>query len=732
MAKVTAPAPKIKRKLVLLMVFAGILMLLLALRLTQVMIVQGPDLQTKAKSQWTRKENLAAQRGRIIDRNGLVLAQSGTAYRVLANPEEIAADDRVRIATEVSDILGLDYDYVLQRITPSTDTTAKKRLQVQLKRQVESSVVDQLEALQLGNGITFTTDMKRYYPFGQLFTQLVGFTGIDTEGQTGVEAEYDSYLAGEPGVLVSEVDRKNQPLSYGKEEYVPPTEGYDLTITADSVTQSYLEKYLQQCLVATKAKSVSGIVMDPNTGEILAISSYPSFDLNDPPRDMVTELMSMSKNQIVTETYEAGTSFDLITVAAALDSGNTSLDQTYKCSGSRIYRLQKITCWDTKGHGTQTLAEALGNSCNVAMMDIADAMGVNTFYDYIYGFGFGESTECGIPSEDTGEVIHRKYIRASDLAKLSFGETITMTPIEMASAFCAAINGGVLMKPYVIDSIKDADGTVILQNEPTILRRVISSSTSATLRSLMHSNVQKGNASNAQVINYTVGGITGVSRKFEEDGVTPSRMRVVASFTGFLPIDNPQLVCMIVVDEPAVPVMEASGIAAPWVNAVLTDLVQYYGILPDETTNTTTVPDLANLTGEQAIYELAKAGFTTNLVDSEKTAVVVSQYPAAGTQAASGSLVLIFTSMTTFNDEGVYKELVAVPSLIERRRQDAFDKLAALGLVLSFDKTQCTGQILTQSIPEGELVPPGTTVYVTFPTPTPVPAETEATPPPEN
>jgi stage V sporulation protein D (sporulation-specific penicillin-binding protein) len=424
--------------------------------------------------------------------------------------------------------------------------------------------------------------------------------------------------------------------------------------------------------------------------------------------------------------------FDLITVAAALDSGNTSLDKTYKCSGSRIYRLQKITCWNTKGHGTQTLAEALGNSCGVAMMDIAGDMGVDAFYDYIYGFGFGESTECGIPSEDTGEVIHRKYIRASDLAKLSFGETITMTPIEMANALCAAINGGVLMKPYVIDSITNTDGTVILQNEPTILRRVISSSTSATLRSLMHSNVQKGNASNAQVINYTVGGITGVSRKFEEDGVTPSRMRVVASFAGFLPIDNPQLLCMIVVDEPAVPVMEASGVAAPWVNAVLTDLVQYYGILPDETTNTTTVPDLANLTGEEAIYELAKAGFTTNLVDSEKTAVVVSQYPAAGTQAASGSLVLIFTSMTTFNDEGVYKELVAVPSLVERRRQDAFDKLAALGLILSFDKTQCTGQILTQSIPEGELVPPGTTVYVTFPTPTPRPEEESTTPPPEN
>lgn len=730
MAK-SKPAPKLKRKLVLLMVFAGILLLVLALRLTQVMIVQGPALQAKAKSQWTRKENLAAQRGRIIDRNGLVLAQSGTAYRVLANPEEIAADDRVRVATEVSDILGLNYDYVLERITPSTDSTKKKRLQVQLKRQVESSVVDQLEALQLGDGITFTTDMKRYYPFGQLFTQLIGFTGIDTEGQTGIEAEYDSYLAGEAGLLVSEVDRKNQPLSYGKEEYVAPTDGYDIKITGDSVAQSYLEKYVQQCYVANRASSVSALLMDPDTGEILGITSYPSFDLNNPPRDQVTELMSMSRNRIVTETYEAGTMFDFITVAAALDSGHTSLDKTYKCNGSRIFRLQKITCWDSEGHGTQTLAEALGNSCGVAMMDIAADMGVDTFYDYIYNFGFGESTECGIPSEDTGEVIHRKYIRASDLARLSFGETITNTSIEMACAFCAAINGGVIMQPYVIDEITDKDGNVILQNEPKVLRRVISSSTSATLRTLFESNVLKGNASNGQVINYTVGAVTGVSRKFEEDDVTPSRVRTVVSYLSFLPVDDPQLVLMIVIDEPAVPVMEASSIAAPWAQAIFSDLVQYYGILPDTTTSTTTVPDVANLTGEQAVYEMAKAGFVTNLIDAEKQATVTAQYPAAGTEAPTGSIVVLFTNMTTFNDEGVYQELVAVPSLVERRRQDAFDKLAALGLYLSFDKNQCTGQILTQSIPEGELVPPGTTIYVTFPTPSPVPEDADATPPPE-
>ena len=728
MAKTAAPAPKIKRKLVMLMVFAGLLMLLLALRLAQVMIIQGPELQAKAKTQWTRRQSLAAQRGKIVDRNGLVLAQSGTSYRVLANPPAIAADDRVRVATEVSDILGLDYDYVMERISPDAET-GKLRLQVQLKRQVESSVIDQLEALQLGNGITYTTDMKRYYPFGQLFTQLIGFSGIETEGQTGLEAEFNSYLAGVAGRLVIEVDRKNNPLSYGEENYIPPVEGYNMTLTADSVIQSYLEKYLKQCYELNRASTVSGLVMDPKTGEILAISTYPAFDLNSPPRDMVKELMSMSRARIVTDTYEAGTMFDVITTAAALDSGATTQDSGFNCIGSCVFRLEKVRCWNTAGHGNETLSEALGNSCNVAMMDMAIATGVDKFYNYIYSFGFNEKTNCGMPSEDTGEVIHRKYIRESDLAKISFGENITTTAIQMANAFCAVINGGTLMQPYVVDQITATDGTVILNNDPTILRRVISSATSQTMRGLLETIAKKGNADNGQVINYSMGGITGVSRKFEEDGVTPSRTRVIASYMGFLPVNDPQLVCMIMIDEPQVPYMEASSIGGYWVSKIFSDLVRYYGILPDVTTKTDTVPDVVGMTAKDATYTLEQAGFKAYAVPSEDTALIVSQYPAGKEAAPAGSIVILYTSMTTFNDDKLYKPQVIVPNLIGKRRQDAFDKLAELGLLLSFDKTQCTGQIDTQSVAEGTAVDPGTTVYVTFPTPSPSPTPEPGTTP---
>ncbi len=735
MAKETTKGPKLKRKLVLLMVFAGLLMFLLAMRLSQVMLVQGPELKKKAETQWTRRQNLAAQRGRIIDRNGLVLAQSGTSYRVLANPPSIAPDDRVRVATEVSDILGLDYDYVLQRISPDAD--GKLKLQVQLKRQVESSVIDQLEALQLGNGISYTTDMKRYYPFGQLFTQLVGFTGIETEGQTGLEAEYNTYLAGTNGLLVTEVDRKNNPLSYGTPEYIAPVEGYDMTITGDSVAQSYLEKYLKQCYEVNRPISVSGLIMNPNTGEIIAISTYPSFDLNNPPRDMVTELMSMSRARIVTDTYEAGTMFDVITTAAGIDAGTTSTESTFNCDGSRTFRLEKVRCWKTGGHGDETLAEALGNSCNVAMIDVAETTGVNKLYDYIYSFGFNESTECGIPSEDTGEVIHRKYIRESDLAHLAFGETITTTAIQMANAFSAVINGGLLMQPYVVSSITDTDGKEIVKNEPTILRRVISSATSSSMRTLLQSVVDNGNGASAKVMNYQVGGITGVSRKFEEDGTTPSRVRVIASFCGFIPVNDPQLVCMIVIDEPQVPVLEASNVPGYWASKIFSDLVQYYGILPDTTSKTRTVPNVVGMTGKDAVYELTQAGLPAYVVPGEEEALVVSQFPAAETIVPSGTSVVLYTSMTTFNDEGLYSNQVDVPKLIGKRRQDAFDTLAKLGLLLSYDKTLCTGQIDTQSELEGAKVNPGTTIYVTFQTPVPTESPTPsggtpaATPVPE-
>lgn len=709
-------SPKIKRKLVLLLIFAGILLLVLALRLTQVMLINAPELQEKATSQWTRRSSLAAQRGRIMDRNGLVLAQTGTAYRVLLNPPSIAADDRVRIASEISEVLGMDYEYVLSKVSTTErvrdDGSVAEVKQVQLKRQVEASVIDQLEALQLGKGVSYITDQKRYYPFGQLFAQVIGFSGTDGEGQTGIEAEYDSYLAGTPGKLIAEVDRKGNALSYGEEQFLAPTDGYDISLTVDSVAQSYLEKYIEECQSINGSITTTGILLNPNTGEILASSTYPSFDLNEPPRYDVTSLMSMSRNRSVTDTFEAGSLFKIITLSAAIDSGAVSMDSKFECSGSKTFRLEKIRCWKTNGHGDQTLTQAVENSCNCAFMEMGLNMGVNTFYDYIYAFGFDKSTDCGLPQEDSGEVTHRKYIREPELARTSFGLSITCTPIQLINAVAAAVNGGILYQPYIIDRVSDKDNNTIIDNEPIQIRRVIKSSTSTLVRQILESVVDNGGGSNAQVPNYRVGGKMGTSLKYEEDG-SPSRTRFIASFVGFLPASNPQLICLVTCDEPGVPVMYGTTVAAPWVQKTLADLVQYYGLQPDKTTETMEVPNVVGMSGEDAARRVGY-NFTTNMTEAEMTGVVTRQIPAAGTQAPKGSLVVLYTTMTTFNDEGVASDQVKVPNLIGLRRLNAYDLLAKAGLKLSMDLNYCTGLIDSQSIPADTLVDPGTEVFVTF------------------
>lgn len=711
MAKTTVRVAKTKRKLVWLMVFLAALFLLLAFRLFQVMVIQSEELQTKAQSQWTRKTTLLAQRGEIYDRNGITLAQSGTSWRVLINPKSIKAGDRARIAGELSEVLGMDYDTVLKKVTYDEE---HPKLQIVLKRQVESSMVDELKSLQLGSGVTFAEDVKRYYSNGTLFAQLIGFTGIDGEGQTGIESTFDSYLAGRNGRIITETDSRSRPLSYGSEDYLAPVNGYDLVLTTDTNMQSFLEKALAECLEVNNASSVSGIIMNPSTGEIYAIASAPTFNLNNVPRDDVTSLMSMARARVASDTFEPGSIFKIVTLAAAIDSGTVTEASTFDCKGSLSFKTEKVRCWRTAGHGIQTLAAATQNSCNVAFMEMGLAMGVDTLYDYIYAFGFGSSTESGVPSEDTGSIIHRKYIRDADLARVSFGQSVSVTALQMASAACAAVNGGYLMQPYVVSQIVDNDGNVIKEQQPTALRQVISAETSATVRRILQSVVEKGSGSNAQVAGYSVGGKTGTAQKYEEDG-TASRTRLIASFIGFMPTDKPELLCLIMVDEPQVPVIYGSTVAAPFVGDVLEDCAAYLGILPDQTVeNYIEVPDLTGRTGADAASKAVREGFTALMAEEEKDAQVILQIPAAGEKAKKGSQILLYTTMTTFNDEGVYTESATVPNLIGRRRLDAYDTLYKLGLVLVYDEQASTGTVDSQSIAEGTKVELGTEIYVTF------------------
>ena len=722
-----------KRKLLVAMIFAGLAFLLVVGKLFVVSMVQGRDWTQKAMRQWTRVVSLKAERGRILDRNGTVLASSYTTYQVCVNPQNIQPSDRERIAYILSTYLELDYDTVFAKITkkkkvsvPTADpnnpgaTAApesheeKLLSQVKIKDQVDKEVISKLNSMQLGSGVSYYSDVKRDYPESGYYAQLIGFTNIDGDGQTGVELTYNKYLAGVDGHQKMDTDRDNNPVPGGEEEFIESVPGANVVLTTDTGLQGILENALEEACSVNNAATASGLLLDANTGAILSIGSYPSFDSSNPPRSDAKVLLELSKNRIVTDTYEPGSTFKVVTLAAALESGAVTLGTEFNCKGSLTIKGDKIKCWKSGGHGQETLAEAVANSCNPAFMSMALRMGIDTFYDYIFRFGFGESTGSGVMGETSGKDTHKKYIRDADLARIGFGQSISCTGMQLAMAFTACINGGELLKPYVISEIVDQDGTVLEKNERTVVRQVISPSTSATIRSLLRNVVEKGSGKNAQVYGYSVGGKTGTSQKYEEDG-SVSKSKLVASFIGFAPVDDPQFVCLIIVDEPQVPQVYGSTVAAPFVQQVLASALSYTGVQPDNHNQSATVPNVKGLTVSQAARILREAGLDPVFLEEEENSTVGNQSPAPNTVVVRGSTVLLYsTGYAFFAELNEEVETVEVPDVEGLDRMDALDKLKKAGLIMDYDKHNCAGKVVYQDLTEGFKVPVGTVVHVQF------------------
>jgi len=699
-----APGVSGKRRLFYMLAIIAAIFVALMVRLFYIQVIQGPELQEKALSQWTRDTALSAERGRILDSDGAVLAQSGTAYKILVWPQVIKQTEqlnRERIATELADLLGMQKDYVLERIT--TD-----KQEIVLKRQVERSVVDQLTALKLGNGVGVAIDTKRYYPAGSLFSQLIGFTTVDGVGQEGLERTYNKYLAGENGRMITETDRKGNPLAYGSEEFIAPVDGYDLVLTTDSVVQSFLTKALEEALAVNQAKTAQGIVMNCKTAEIVAIATMPDYDPNSPPRDDLELLRELVKNRVVSDSYEPGSTFKIVTLAAAIDSG--AVDDTYSitCNGYHMVNGERIKCWRTRGHGTQTLTQVAENSCNPAFMDMALKMGRETFYDYIYAFGFGSTTGSGLTGESGGIVTHEKYIRENNLARIGFGQNIAVTPIQLATAVCAAVNGGNLMQPYIVSEVLSQTGETILKNEPTVVRRVISEETSEKVRTILESVVENGSGKNARIAGYRVGGKTGTAQKYDESGASSSKL--IASFIGFAPADDPEYVVLILVDEPQVGTIFGSTVAAPFVKDVLEETLRHYGFLPETTAELVTVPDVVGRLTSEANDILRDAGLDAVYQADD---AVLQQIPRAGEKVQKDTDILLYTALTAADTQTVI-EKVKVPDLTGLTRLQAYDKLAEAGLNLLIDPPDQTGTVILQKPPAGTEVDIGTEVRADF------------------
>ena len=705
---------RLRRKLLVASALAVLLLLALLVNLYYVSIVKGPEYAKMAQRQWQSSLSLKAERGRILDRNGNVLAESYTTYQVCVNPQAITEDaDRERIANILSTLLNVNYESIIAKMTKINPKDGKPYQQVKIKDQVESNVIAQLVTFQENRAISYYSDVKRNYPEGNLFGQLLGFTNVDGDGQTGVELSYNTVLSGVDGKQIAETDRDGNEIPGGESSYIAPIGGAAIQLTVDTGIEGFLQNALEEAARTNLAKYAYGVVMSPKTGEIYAISSYPTIDPNNPPRTDAETLLDLSRQRMVTETYEPGSVFKVVTLAAALDSGTVNDGTTFKCKGYLNVLGQKIKCWRSKGHGSETLAQAVQNSCNPAFMSMAIKMGTDKFYEYIYAFGMNDKTGVGIGGETTGKVTHKKYIRDTDLARIGFGQSISCTGMQMAMAVCAAINGGELLKPYYVQDVTAASGEVLEHHEKEVVRQVITPETSALIRKYLTGVVDSGSGRNAAIPGYSVGGKTGTSQKYDENGKVSSTL-LVASFVGFVPADDPEYLCMIIVDEPQVPVVYGSTVAAPYVQQGLKNVLTYFSVPTDRKESAVSVPDVRGMTVEQATAALKSAGLDAVYMESEKAAAVQRQSPSPGNFVVRGSPVILYTAWTTFQGEEEEIEMTKVPKLEGKNRINALDALTKAGLVMDYDRSNSAGTVTMAQYPEGTEVPKGTTVHVEF------------------
>ena len=614
--------------LVLLFIFCS-----LGVRLFVVQIINGKDLQQRATDQWTRDLALTAPRGTFFDSTGDSLAVSYTTYDVYVRGREVK--DTETTAEIISNLLGLDKQKTFEKVS------RKNVSEVLLKMQVEADVAEKIYDAKL-SGIYLTENVGRYYVYGNMLTQLLGFSSVDNVGQAGLEAYLNDYLTGIDGYSYVQSDLQGKEIGGSIRYYVNGLAGNDVTLTANSKIQILLERVLLQAYTDQKAKSVTGIVMDAQTSEVLAISSKPSFDLNEVPRNDLATLFEQSKMKAVTDTYEPGSTFKILTIAAALEEGVTNLNDHFYCPGYRIVDGQRIKCWRSIGHGSQTLMEAFANSCNCCFMDLAMRLGVDKFYSYMEKFGLGQKTGITIKGESGGIVMKKSNVKTVDLARMGFGHAVAVTPIQLLSIVAGITSGGTWKTPTVIKEINDhITGKTTYQPEIKT-KKILSDSTSKIVNQLLQKAENKIK-DYSFVEGYNVGGKTGTAQKYDETGHIANG-KYISSFIGTYPADNPKYLFMILVDEPSAGAYYGSLVAAPYGKSFYSQLFEFYDMPKDDSSTALEEVIMPQVTGyslANAVAEIKKVGLEYEIDGSG--AVIKQQLPPAGTKLYKGETVLLVT-----------------------------------------------------------------------------------------
>lgn len=536
------------------------------------------ELAGRAIDQWTREIPVIAERGEITDRNGELLAGNATKYTVFARSN--AVKNAENTAKKLSETLGVPYETVLKKLT------GKKASEVTVAKKTEKEAVQKLAGLSL-NGVYFSRDNERTYPKSDFLSQVIGFTSSDNTGAAGIEKYYDSFLRGKDGEILYETDLVGLRLNGAAGAYKPAENGYNLRLTIDSGIQTIAETALKRAAQQYNPKSAECIVLDPDTFEILAMACAPSYDLNNVPRDDIPLLNTLSRNRIVCDIYEPGSTFKVITSAADLEEwkkGNkAAFSPTHVFSSSRTRTVDGTTvkCWSNHAngkHSCQTLADALNNSCNPCFTDMALALGKDTFYDYLAAFGFGKTTGLDFGGEASGMLLAETAVRNCDLARIGFGQTVAVSGIQLACAVASCVNGGYYYEPRLVKEIYASDGYVLQKNAPKLKNRTVSEDTSRLLAGMLEGVVEKGSGKKTYIEGYRVGGKTGTAQKYENGHIAAGKY--VSSFVGFFPANAPKYLALVVIDEPQ-GAYYGSVVAAPCAKEIFSSIIDAKNVPPE-------------------------------------------------------------------------------------------------------------------------------------------------------
>ncbi len=609
----------------------------LIIRIFTLQIIKGDWLRQKATNQWTRDLPINAKRGNITDTNGVILAESYSSYDVYVRASMVT--EPVKVAELLSRVVGLDYESTFKKVTNTL--VSESLIKLQLDEKSSKKIIDANL-----KGILLSENNKRYYPYGDLLTQVLGFTTIDNVGQAGIELYAEKYLKGTNGYALEESDVNGVKIDNTLSTYIPSVDGCNVKLTIDVKIQQIVENALNTLCLEQKPKTATAIVMECNTGKIVAMSSKPSFDLNSPPRNDVQTLLSNVKNLSIVDVYEPGSTFKVLTTATALEEKVTTPTESFYDPGYRIVDGEKIKCWKLIGHGSQTMTDGLCNSCNSVFVDLALRLGTDKMYEYFEKYGFGEALGVDFLGEASGILMNKQNVKRVDLSRMGFGQAIAVSPIQLISAICSVVNGGNLYKPYFIESVTDVNNKLVARNTPTVLNKTISENTSAQIREMMEQVVIKSNAISAFIPGHRVSGKTGTSQKYENGVIVP---KYTSSFVGAYPANDPDYVVLVIADEPSMGNYFGSVVATPYAKLIFEGIIDYKQYEPTEDVELDNkkmeknikVPNLVGLSLTEAVTKLASLKLQYEIAGEGD--VVIGQTPPPDSFTYENGIVILNT-----------------------------------------------------------------------------------------